>query len=196
MANPVKSAVKAGWPLAVGSAVGAVATTAVVWPRLRRLTAATEVDELTGLGNRRCLQQLAVKGPDPRSSGWVAFCDLDGFKSVNDDLGHDAGDKVLRAMAAILRASVRPGDVVCRVGGDEFVLVLWSCTHPEATRIVERVRHEVALSAGRVPCTLSVGLSEVVSIGALPRAVASADRALLAAKHAGRDRVVEAASVD
>jgi diguanylate cyclase (GGDEF)-like protein len=190
MAYPVRSVKAAGWSIVLGGAMGAVATAAVGRTRMRHLLAAVELDDLTGLGNRRRLQQVAASPACAGRTAWVAFGDLDRFKAVNDTRGHHAGDIVLRGVADVLRRSVRPGDVVCRVGGDEFVIVLWSCSASEATRVMDRVRRRLAAAVTDAPCTMSVGLAPLRADGRLAAAVVAADQALVAAKQAGGDRVV------
>jgi diguanylate cyclase (GGDEF)-like protein len=120
--------------------------------------------------------------------------DLDGFKSVNDTLGHPAGDEVLCEVCRRLSALVRQGDVLARLGGDEFAIVMRSADRASATalgeRIVDRLRWPVALSTGQtVTIGVSVGLAThtegVPSAAAL---LAQADRALYAAKRESRDR--------
>jgi diguanylate cyclase (GGDEF)-like protein len=129
----------------------------------------------------------------------MALLDLDNFKHVNDTYGHQTGDEVLRKTASRLIRNVRVRDVVCRVGGDEFLLVLPGVTNDDAREIVERVRAGVTelpvpTREGRIPTSTSIGYAlrapgEQVSVDEL---MARADRALLAAKGAGRDRAVVA----
>jgi diguanylate cyclase len=97
----------------------------------RSLTAAAHLalhDELTGLANRRLLldrfQNAIAQRPDPQCNVALAFLDLDGFKRVNDRLGHATGDRLLRLVAARLLEGIRDGDTACRYGGDEFVVLL------------------------------------------------------------------------
>lgn len=97
----------------------------------RSLAAAAHLalhDELTGLPNRRLLldrfQNAIAQRPGPHSNVALAFLDLDGFKQVNDRLGHDAGDRLLQGVAERLVEGVREGDTACRFGGDEFVVLL------------------------------------------------------------------------
>jgi diguanylate cyclase len=152
-------------------------------------------DPLTGLPNRRRL--LAALGalsgqPDP---GRVAllYMDIDGFKSVNDTLGHGAGDALLRRLAGALRAATRQTDVLARVGGDEFVLLAPGCGDDAqlcelAGRMIARARqvgeHEYG---GRFPVGVSVGIATFPDrAGSIEALIDIADAAMYVAKRSGR----------
>jgi len=172
------------------------------WGRLSRC----DVDPLTGLGNRRVVDRL---GRDlwrgalrvPARQVWVAYGDLDGFKQVNDAFGHRCGDAVLVATAEVLRAATRTGDVVSRVGGDEFVVVLADTTGTDAPAVVHRLRRRLAGNPRLRGCTMSFGLVPLVCPGsgphrgtrrsrvALADAVDRADGALRLAKRLGGNQV-------
>ena len=153
-------------------------------------------DALTGLPNRalfldRLGEVLATTAPDQHVG--VLFCDLDRFKSVNDSLGHAAGDELLRQVAARLRAAIRPGDLVGRLSGDEFAVLLPALTRPEdADRVVDRVLgcfdEPFRLEGTEVAVGTSVGVAVHVDgwddADAMLRA---ADADMYRHKHAGRD---------
>lgn len=131
----------------------------------------------------------------------VLCLDLDHFKTVNDRWGHDAGDQVLREAAAAVHGSVRAGDIVGRIGGEEFLVVLPGATLPEALALAERVRVAVAArkAALRQPDGSMVLHEQTVSIGVAVlgagmagarELLAAGDTHLYAAKHGGRNRVV------
>lgn len=158
------------------------------------------IDPLTGLLNRAALaQRFAELEQLARQSGGAATVgflvgDLDNFKRINDEHGHVIGDAVLRDAAYAMRNSLRAFDLVYRIGGEEFVVVLPGASVRKAHEIAERLRAAVAASGPRgVDVSISFGAAagsgDRVSFGALYE---SADRALYAAKEAGRDRVVVA----
>jgi diguanylate cyclase (GGDEF)-like protein len=125
----------------------------------------------------------------------VACGDLDHFKQLNDTFGHDVGDRALRLFATVLRDSIRPNDLACRYGGEEFVVVIPDCSVDEAVSVVERVRTSLAdgLSTGRLPSfTVSFGVASSRNAESFERVVSIADSALLQAKASGRDRVTVA----
>jgi diguanylate cyclase (GGDEF)-like protein len=155
-------------------------------------------DALTGLANRRNFEERLNGLLRQSRSLAIGFGDLDHFKQLNDSHGHDAGDRALRAFARVLRDAVRPGDLVARWGGEEFVVVFPDTALEEAVQALERVRSELArvVAAGGVPpFTVSFGVADLFDGDDVPALVAAADRALLAAKQAGRDRVVSAHAV-
>ena len=121
-------------------------------------------DELTGCLNRaaitRALEQSIGDG-EPGEQRALLFIDLDGFKEVNDDHGHAAGDELLRAVAGHLRASVRAGDLVGRLGGDEFLVLCPDMDEPEARRLADRLA--VSAAAGAVAHSAEVRASVGVS---------------------------------
>jgi diguanylate cyclase (GGDEF)-like protein/PAS domain S-box-containing protein len=158
-------------------------------------------DVLTGLPNRHLLsERLSFLLRDAgRNDRWLAVCylDLDGFKAVNDTLGHDAGDALLRATANRLSANVRGNDVVARIGGDEFVLVLnqLSGLYDERhalNRLLHAFESPIALpGGGEVQVGISIGVAMYPRHGRdVGTLITCADRAMLAGKRAGKGRWV------
>ncbi|QGG96580.1 GGDEF domain-containing protein [Actinomarinicola tropica] len=155
-------------------------------------------DPLTGLFNRRYLLE-SLAGELSRCQRddvplALVLVDVDHFKVVNDTLGHEAGDGILIAIAELLRHRIREGDVACRYGGEEFVVVLPGTTLDVAAERADRWRKDLigAVSPDGVdPVTISVGVAAAPGHGTTPRdLVRAADQAMYAAKAAGRDRVV------
>jgi diguanylate cyclase (GGDEF)-like protein/PAS domain S-box-containing protein len=149
-------------------------------------------DELTGLLNRSGLVQEveSVLAARPASGVTVMFIDLDRFKLVNDSLGHVAGDQLLTVFARRLADVARPGDLVARFGGDEFVMVLFDASAEEAGRLAEEVvaasRQPVDEDA-RLRVTASIGLASATGTANLETLLREADAALYRAKDAGRE---------
>lgn len=168
----------------------------------RKLQAAATTDALTGLYNRRYAmerleQELASAKGEQRALS-VIMVDVDHFKSVNDKHGHDVGDVVLREVAAVLRGSVRSTDVVCRLGGEEFVAVCPAAPLNKAVLVAERMR---AACAERIieadgfarSVTISLGVATLGPDAAtVDELLKRADERVYLAKQAGRDRVVAA----
>lgn len=160
------------------------------------------LDPLTGLFNRNALEQRLAEldgqptGGKEGSSHALLLCDLDHFKRVNDQLGHAAGDAVLRDVAYTMRSALRAGDSIYRVGGEEILIVLPGATKADALGVGERLRLAVRerRPAG-VAMTISIGVA-VSRPGPLDtdRLVGLADEALYSAKAAGRDRVMVCAN--
>jgi two-component system cell cycle response regulator len=161
------------------------------------------VDPLTGLYNRRyALPQLAAIAHQAAEAGAtfaVMVVDLDRFKLVNDQFGHTAGDQVLVEVSHRLAASLRTSDLLARIGGEEFLVVLPLCSMAEARRIAERLC--AAVDERPIRLTSGTALSVTVSIGvavsergddtqvAIDRVVEAADLALLESKGSGRNQV-------
>ena len=152
-----------------------------------------KTDPLTGMLNRRSLENSTRRLVHDGIGYCVAYGDLDHFKRLNDAHGHDVGDRALRSFSKVLRDAIRPNDLACRYGGEEFVLVLPECGVDEAVTVVERVRAGLAdaLVGGRLPpFTVSFGVASSRQADSFERVVALADEALLRAKATGRDRVL------
>jgi diguanylate cyclase (GGDEF)-like protein len=150
-------------------------------------------DPLTGLLNRRSLENNVRPMVERGLPYVVAYGDLDHFKKLNDTHGHETGDRALRLFARALRDAVRPNDLACRYGGEEFLVVIPEVSLTEAADVVERVRVALtrALEPGTTPpFTVSFGLADSTQADDFRGVVALADRALLEAKAAGRDRVL------
>ena len=153
---------------------------------LAQLAALARTDPLTGLANRRVWEeQLPVEIARAQRSGdplSLLVIDLDAFKTINDTQGHQAGDRILKEVAAAWRGVVRPTDLIARFGGDEFVVLLPGCPTDVAVQLADRLRaampHEL---------TCSVGVVEWAGDEA-EQFLARADRALYAAKAEGRNR--------
>ena len=155
---------------------------------------------MTGIANRRAFFDLG--GPllewavaDRRPAALLLF-DLDRFKEVNDTAGHQAGDRVLKAFCELVAASMRPGDLFGRLGGEEFACLVENATMAQALHTAERLRRE--FEAMRFPglegnATVSIGVAMASEAGrSLPALLAIADRALYRAKADGRNRVAPA----
>lgn len=153
-----------------------------------------ETDPMTGLLNRRSLEERATSVLGSCTKVVAVIGDLDHFKKLNDLHGHGAGDKALRGFAQVLKATLRPGDIVARYGGEEFVALLANATGTEAVGALDRVRAALekhcATSGGPV-VTVSFGAAEFPRHGEdLESLIKVADGALYQAKAQGRDRVV------
>ena len=159
-------------------------------------------DGLTGLPNRQLLLERlrqAIERPDrPAHAAGTAviFLDLDGFKRVNDGLGHDAGDRLLVEVADRLRECLRPGDTAARFAGDEFVVIAENVVSLDqaqqlAVRLGRRIEDPFAISGQRIAITVSIGVSMTSDLdGFAEDMVRSADAAMYEAKADGRNRVV------
>ena len=150
-------------------------------------------DSLTGLMTRRSVEQSVRDLKENEVAYALAYGDLDKFKQLNDVFGHDAGDRALRTFSQVLRDSLRPSDIPCRYGGEEFVIVLPSCPVSEATQVLERVRRRLAdrLTVGHLPeFTVSFGLASSDQAPDFQQVVSLADGALLIAKAEGRNKTV------
>jgi len=150
-------------------------------------------DALTGLPNRRlfhtrvgeALERSAAEGTEPV----VLFIDLDGFKAINDDLGHAAGDELLVAFAERLRSNVRPEELPARLGGDEFAVLL-EAGGPEiaedvAQRLVGAVKNPFSIHGRRLAVRLSIGIAAAGTASGVEELLANADIAMYAAKSEG-----------
>lgn len=164
------------------------------------------VDPLTGLNNRRFLEthlgQALDKAAHRGQPVSLMILDIDHFKSVNDTYGHDAGDEVLKVFARRIKRVLRGADLVCRLGGEEFVVVMPDTPLAVAARVAERVR--LAVESERFPIdpnggrtiaiTTSIGLAERGADANADALLRRSDKALYASKTAGRNRVTAAAA--
>ena len=147
-------------------------------------------DEVTGLPNRALALEHLVRALSraTRQEAEVAllFCDLDRFKSLNDEFGHAAGDDVLAAVAHRLIGAVRPGDVVARWGGDEFLVIAEAVgSADDAAMIGERIRRAVATADGDHELSVTVGIATTAGATGAHELIDRADHAMLAAKRDG-----------
>ena len=159
-------------------------------------------DPLTGLGNRRYLEDQAHmemararRRDEPLS---LIAIDLDHFKHINDTYGHDVGDRVLESFADTAQRQLRDGDVLARMGGEEFAVLLPGATQEQALQVAGRLRMSIAqtplyadtFEGGRLFYTASMGVTAVVEERSLKPAIKRADKGLYEAKAQGRNRVV------
>jgi diguanylate cyclase (GGDEF)-like protein len=157
------------------------------------------IDALTGLANRRAFNQdaeLIVRHQVLRGRPVAVFLiDLDHFKSVNDRFGHAAGDRVLRLFADVCMINLRSSDLVGRLGGEEFAILLGDATRDNAFLVAERIREafeaeSVMVGGQTVSATISVGVAIIQDpTQDLTNLLAQADQALYRAKARGRNRV-------
>jgi diguanylate cyclase (GGDEF)-like protein len=207
--NPADTAARARYhlvyytglpPIFVAAGIGAVLLTAAdLAARLRRLAAR---DPLTNVHNRRGFREAAERmianGKRQRLPIAIALADIDHFKAINDRFGHTTGDRTLDHISRTLVEGIRLGDLVGRIGGEEFALILVDSSGAQAAEVMERIRETISNGFAdedmQVPVTTSFGVAEIEYGGGLPRdllaaALESADRALYQSKVGGRNRV-------
>lgn len=158
--------------------------------------------ELQRLVDRDRLTDVATRdyffgrmAASPNAYGVSLMIDIDHFKAINDAHGHIVGDAVIRAVAKLLRKSVRPGDIVARFGGEEFVVFLYDQPADAGYRVAERMRemiaqHNIQFEGISVSVTVSIGGSLKEACADIERAIQEADAALYKAKRGGRNRTV------
>ncbi len=158
------------------------------------------VDPLTGLNNRRYLDThlvtLVGQAADRGRPLSLMMLDIDHFKAVNDTFGHEAGDQVLKGFAGRIKKVLRGVDLFCRLGGEEFVVVMPDTNIETAAKIAERVRiavekdiFAIVPEGYAVPVTVSIGLAERGHDVGIEGLIRRADRALYRSKDSGRNRV-------
>ena len=162
---------------------------------VERLEGEARIDGLTELLNRRgfveaAKTELARARRSGATIGIVSF-DIDHFKAINDEFGHDTGDRVLARLGQIFREQTRKGDLIGRLGGEEFVALLVDSDVPKAVEYAERMRAAFGGEAPALPyATMSAGVTATRSPMELQPHLQLADAALYAAKRAGRDRTI------
>lgn len=191
--TPVEKSLKAnGYSLVVRDITGSRVT-------MESLLKAASSDQLTGISNRRAFYEaseleLARYAQKPRPIS-LLMLDIDYFKRVNDTYGHIMGDQVIRSLAAVLQRSVRSIDVVARLGGEEFAILLPSTDLSMAVVISERIRknvaaEEIAVGNEIITYTVSIGAAMVeAGMTSTDELIAAADELLYAAKQGGRNQV-------
>jgi diguanylate cyclase (GGDEF)-like protein len=166
--------------------------------RSQRLERESQEDALTGVSNRRAfMQRLASELEVSLAVGQplsIAIADLDHFKAVNDELGHPVGDRALKQCASIMRRGCRPSDLISRIGGEEFAVILPGLTRADATEFCETLRASVAdYEWGEIhpdlAITISIGLAQWDGSAEIDELVHAADTQLYRAKRAGRNQV-------
>lgn len=166
----------------------------------RRISALATTDLLTELPNRRGFDLLANQAVQEVRRSPSALCalmlDLDNFKQLNDSHGHMAGDEVLRRFASDLRSTVRQSDIICRWGGEEFILLLKDTSTEQARELGEKIRQQTEQSSinfngAQLRITTSIGLAQLHTDESLEQLITRADRALYRAKQGGRNRLCE-----
>jgi diguanylate cyclase (GGDEF)-like protein len=167
-----------------------------------RLEKSASTDALTNLLNRHAFdfvfQQALLDSERTRQPMCVILLDVDFFKKINDKQGHLVGDHVLKEVAAIAKRSLRESDVICRWGGEEFLVLLKNCTLEKSTSIAENLRNTIAnndfsrttdLTRGRLSVTVSMGVAQCRENESEDSVFERADLALYQAKENGRNSV-------
>lgn len=169
----------------------------IIWYQ-RGLERAAATDKLTGLVNRQAFDFLLDQGikqaQRERAPLSLLMIDIDHFKTINDKYGHLAGDKVLQSVAEVTIAALRKSDVVCRWGGEEFLVMLSDCDRNAAYALAEKVRQQVEQltteGLAAIKTTVSLGATEMQAIDTESTLIARVDEALYEAKRAGRNRTI------
>jgi len=187
------------------SAVGLASCLALTELRRKRIEVevkilrdASTTDPLTGVGNRRWLEiemkQRLAQFRRQNAPFSVLMLDIDYFKRINDDWGHDVGDLVLIKIAGVMRRTLRDMDVVCRVGGEEFLAILPGTGIKAAAAASERIRHAVeqaiiSCQEREISVTVSIGVTTAIAMDEIDPILKRADDAMYASKRSGRNHV-------
>lgn len=167
----------------------------------KKITELAAIDDLTMILNRRFgirrLREEFSRSARHGSPLSVMMIDIDHFKSFNDTFGHNAGDAVLKVVASVLSSSLRAEDMVCRYGGEEFLMLLTGAGMNDSAIIAERIRRvieaeEIKWGGSRLSISISIGIATypIVRASVCEELITYADKALYAAKESGRNRVV------
>ncbi|MGQ7246604.1 GGDEF domain-containing protein [Halomonas sp. V046] len=168
-----------------------------------RLTHMATRDALTGLFNRRFasdyLHQLAAQRQREPAPCCIALLDIDHFKRINDSYGHDVGDLSLVSISSLLQAHFRRSDILCRWGGEEFLVIFPNTSLEDIHPVIEQLRSQlthlcIEHDKGEFQLTLSIGVTEIAPHETVDVPINRADRLLYRAKAEGRDRIVTDAS--
>lgn len=144
------------------------------------------VDPLTGLYNRRILEQLN------KLPSVAIMCDIDNFKKINDTLGHDKGDYVIKSIGTILKKNFRKSDYVCRLGGDEFLILIVDYNNTKfVLERCEKVKREISdtIVLPNYKVTISMGIAMNNNYNLLDEIIKKADKSLYLAKNNGKNQV-------
>ena len=188
-----------GEVLGISAALRDATSTENLENRVEHLHKKATLDPLTGIPNRaefdRFHKEAIERHNDSDSTCSLIICDIDHFKSINDQFGHQAGDDALISFASILQRACREGDLVARYGGEEFVMVCDGCNAADATKIAETIRKTISETGHREldgRCiTASFGVTEIQDGDSAETMLRRADRGLMQAKETGRNRVVQ-----
>ncbi|WMJ89668.1 sensor domain-containing diguanylate cyclase [Anaerocolumna sp. MB42-C2] len=164
------------------------------------LESAAKMDFLTTTYNRRGYEEKLIEymneAEENKSPISVLIADIDFFKQYNDTYGHTAGDKLLINAADIMKRNVTKKDIVCRWGGEEFLILLFNKTYEEALRIAENIRKDIETSVTKlenfqtITFTITIGVAEYEKANNFDQCISSADKALYEGKEQGRNKVV------
>jgi len=166
-----------------------------VWMHRRDLHVLAQTDSLTGLLNRRAFEELLASELQQQPAGdsfAIMLADIDHFKEVNDVWGHPAGDEVIRRVGWAMHKELRPGDVLARMGGEEYVVLLRNVSEAKAEAIGEHIRERIAVLEGlpgRVRVTVSIGVAANYTVDTSEEMLSRCDVATYRSKEAGRNLV-------
>ena len=159
--------------------------------RVERLRKAANTDTLTGIANRRVAERALNLFATGQRRYAVMMIDIDHFKEINDQQGHDTGDRILQRIAEILKARMRVQDTVARWGGEEFLVIVESVTRDEAASIAESLRQMIEAGSDEIlKTTISIGVAHSETGQSVDQILKRADEGLYAAKNSGRNKVV------
>ena len=186
----------APWWIALLLTLGLIFTLIKLKQAFSNLKEVAYVDQLSTLLNRRGfrnnIEQVLATYTRIKTPWVILMLDIDLFKKVNDGFGHETGDKIIISISNILRNNIRSSDLVCRWGGEEFVIFLYNTTIQDGEKLAQKYRHEISSTIrtpALEPITVSIGIAQASSGESLDEVIERSDRCLYFAKHTGRNKV-------